>query len=163
MSDELAGRRILVVDDDVEVCEALEMVLTPAEVDYANSYEAARAKLENGQYDVVILDIMGVRGHELLDLFGREFACIMLTGKALTPDSFRSAVGGHARLFLPKEELPYLDQYVAEVLSADRDLWPWLLKRLDLKRWLGSSFSVGEMLELARKVQGRDDEPPEGG
>jgi hypothetical protein len=106
---------------------------------------------------------MGVRGHELLDLFGREFACIMLTGKALTPDSFRSAVGGHARLFLPKEELPYLDQYVAEVLSADRDLWPWLLKRLDLKRWLGSSFSVGEMLELARKVQGRDDEPPEGG
>lgn len=162
MSDELVGRRILVVDDDAEVCEALEMVLAPAEVDCANSYEAARAKLENGRYDAVILDIMGVRGHELLDLFGREFACIMLTGKALTPDSFRSAVGGHARLFLPKEELPYLDQYVAEVLSADRDLWPWLLKRLDLKRWLGASFSVGEMLELARKVQGCDDEPPEG-
>ena len=43
-------------------------------VEVAHSFEAANEKLTTGTYDVLILDIMGVRGQELLEahMFGFE-------------------------------------------------------------------------------------------
>lgn len=146
MANKLEGKRILVVDDEPDVCEMVAEVLSDCDVEDANSYQAAKSKLEAGTYDVVILDIMGVNGHELLDLFGQDFPCIMLTAHALTPESFKNSVGGHARLFLPKEELPNLEDYVLQVLKTKRALWPWLLEKLDFTRWFGPDFSNEDFL-----------------
>jgi DNA-binding NtrC family response regulator len=135
------AKRVLVVDDEPDIAEAISEVLSAHQVDVAHSYDEAKAKLDTNAYDVLILDIMGVKGHELLDDYGERFPTIMLTAHALTPESFKKSVGNHARLFLPKEELSQLDEYVDKVLSTKQPLWSWLVRKLDFRRWFGSDFT----------------------
>ena len=47
---------------------------------------------------------------------------------------------GKAVLFLPKEELGRLDEYVAKALGTKEPLWTWLFRRLDFRRWFGPRF-----------------------
>jgi CheY-like chemotaxis protein len=146
MANSLEGRHVLVVDDEPDVCDMVADVLAQCDVDKAYTYEEAKQKLDSAKYDLVILDIMGVKGHELLDVYGKSFPCIMLTAHALNVDAMKLSVGGHARLFLPKEELPHLEEYAAQVLEAKRPLWSWLLQKLDFRRWFGSDFSTEDFL-----------------
>jgi CheY-like chemotaxis protein len=55
---EKKGRRILVVDDEPAVCEAIKMLLNfdGHEVETADSGREALARLEQGSFDVVITD-----------------------------------------------------------------------------------------------------------
>lgn len=147
MAEKLEGRRVLVVDDEPDVCDMVAEVLVDCDVDAAYTYDEAKEKLSSQTYDVVILDIMGVKGHELLDLYGQEYPCIMLTAHALTPESLKTSVKGHARLFLPKEELPQLEEYVLKVIKSRKPLWPWLLAKLDFRRWFGPDWSKENLLE----------------
>lgn len=146
MADNPKGR-ILVVDDEPDVCEMVVDVLSDYDVDVAGFFDEAKEKLSSSNYDVVILDIMGVNGHELLDLYGQKFPCIMLTAHALTTESFKKSVGGHARLFLPKEELANLEEYVEKVHTTKKSLWGWLVKKVDFRQWFGMDFDASDILK----------------
>ncbi len=68
----LNGKKILVVDDEPDVLEVLEEEILQdcpdCSIDKATNYEEAVQLLKSNHYDVVILDIMGVRGFDLLDI-----------------------------------------------------------------------------------------------
>ena len=70
-SNILDGKSILAVDDESDVLSVLEEEIMDACPNCtfvkATSYEQADKMLNSGSYDVVILDIMGVRGFELLE------------------------------------------------------------------------------------------------
>jgi DNA-binding NtrC family response regulator len=139
--------RVLVVDDEVDVLEIVtEELGDDYQVDTANSYRTAHDKLEAGDYDVVILDIMGVNGHELLEIHGGDYPCIMLTAHALTIEALARSVRDRARLFLPKDELYRLGEYVDRVLSTRKPLWGWLFEKLDFRRTFGPEFMAANFL-----------------
>ena len=57
----------MIVDDEADVIETLEEILSQCEVVSASDFETAQRLLDENLYDVAILDIMGVRGYELLE------------------------------------------------------------------------------------------------
>ena len=142
--------RVLVVDDEPDVCELVAEELADYQVDTAHSFDAAKGILNSGTYDVVILDIMGVDGHQLLELFGQKVPCIMLTAHALSSDAFQKSVEGKARLFLPKDEIHRLGEYVEKVLSTQKPLWSWLLTRFDFDRTFGPEFMARSLIQRMR-------------
>jgi CheY-like chemotaxis protein len=134
------GKRILVVDDEPDVCQMIVDDFPQCTVETAATYEDGRAKLSSGTYDVIVLDIMGVRGYDLLDEFGRKAPCIMLTAHALTAEDLKRSIDRRAVLYLPKEELARLDEYIAKVIGAREPLWGWLSRRIDFGRWFGRGW-----------------------
>jgi DNA-binding NtrC family response regulator len=135
----LKGKKILAVDDERDACELITDELMDSEVEAVHTYEDARAKLSQNRYDVAILDIMGVRGFELLTEFAGRTRCIVLTAHALSPADLERAKAGNAALYLSKEELGCLGEYVARVIAAREPLWDWLARRADLTRWFGTT------------------------
>ena len=71
----LDGKKILIVDDEPDVLESLEEILTMCEVSRASSFEEARALIETKPFDLAVLDIMGVQGYRLLDLALERRSC----------------------------------------------------------------------------------------
>ena len=71
----LDGKRMLAVDDEPDILALLEQEIkdacTECTFDKAISYEEAVKLLESKDYDLIVLDIMGVRGYDLLEI-GRE-------------------------------------------------------------------------------------------
>jgi DNA-binding response OmpR family regulator len=103
----LDGKRILAVDDEPDVLATLEDEILAAapkcKFEKATTYQEAAKKLESQNYDVVILDIMGVRGFDLLELaVSRNFRVAMLTAHALTPEALKRSFEMKARAYLPK-------------------------------------------------------------
>ena len=64
----LDGKRILVVDDEPDVLESLEELLSMCDVEKAASFEEAKEALETRYFDMAVLDIMGVDGYKLLEI-----------------------------------------------------------------------------------------------
>lgn len=61
-------KKMLVVDDEPDIIESLEELLEDTfVVAAASTFEEAASCLKNNTYDVAILDIMGVRGYDLLE------------------------------------------------------------------------------------------------
>ncbi len=63
--DLLDGKRILIVDDEPDVLDTLEDLLTMCRTTKAATFEQAKALLEDQYFDMAILDIMGVQGDEI--------------------------------------------------------------------------------------------------
>ena len=106
----LNGKSILAVDDEPDVLTVLEEeikeVYPDSRFDKAKTYEEAVERMISLTYDVVILDIMGVRGFDLLELaVSRNFPVVMLTAHALTPEALKRSFEMGARAYLPKEKL----------------------------------------------------------
>ena len=140
MHEILKGKRILVVEDEVDVWKVLRFELATCTVDHAGTYEEGRERLGAGGYDLAILDMLGVRGFDLLEEFGRKIPCIVLTARALTEKDLSIAMEHGAALFVPKHEIGGIDEYVAKVLEGQRPLWGWLFRRVDFARWFGPGF-----------------------
>jgi DNA-binding response OmpR family regulator len=64
----LKGKTILAVDDEPDVLETIVEVLDSCLIETAGAFSTAQKLLETKEYDIVILDIMGVKGLHLLDL-----------------------------------------------------------------------------------------------
>ena len=62
----LKNKVILVVDDEPDVLETVEEELDMCLIHKAGDYDTALQLLLSYTYDIVILDIMGVNGFELL-------------------------------------------------------------------------------------------------
>jgi DNA-binding response OmpR family regulator len=110
VSSILDGKRILAVDDEPDVLGVLEDEIVQAcptcKIDKATKYKEANEMMASWTYDLVILDIMGVRGFELLKrAVARNFPVAMLTAHALTPEALKRSIELKARSYLPKEKL----------------------------------------------------------
>ena len=130
----LKGKQILAVDDEEDVLAVIGEQLEPAVVHTAKDFEEAKAKLQERRFDLVILDIMGDRGFDLLEITGQmKIPAVMLTAHSMSPESFQKSIDFGAISFLPKEELARLTELVEEILegiSRGETHWPKLAQRL---------------------------------
>ena len=127
-------KRILSVDDEPDVLETIEDVLMDYEVDTAGDFDTARRLLVTEEYDMVILDIMGVRGLDLLDIaVERNFSAVRLTAHALDPGTVMQSMLRGAVSFIAKEDIRNLDSLLPELfelLEKGESTWSHTMKRL---------------------------------
>ena len=128
----LQDKAILVVDDEPDVLEAVGEVLDMCQIQKAIDYDTAIQYLTGYTYDVIILDIMGVNGFELLKTaVSRGFPAVMLTAHALSPESLKKSIKLGAVSFLPKEKLPELPSFIEDVvMGGGKPVWQKLFDRL---------------------------------
>lgn len=120
----LNEKMILAVDDERDVLTVLEEEILEAapkcRFDKATTYQEAVERMISFTYDVVILDIMGVRGFDLLELaVSRNFPVVMLTAHALTPEALKRSFEMKARAYLPKEKLGEIVPFLEDVLKYE--------------------------------------------
>lgn len=134
----LKDKRILLVDDELDVLDTLEDLLPMCETVKAASFEEAKGYLETQHFDMTILDIMGVDGYTLLEIAThRKVTAVMLTAHALSPENVVKSYKEGAASYLPKEEMANIASFLNDVLDAiEKGKNPWI-------RWydrLGSFF-----------------------
>jgi CheY-like chemotaxis protein len=119
MESILENKKVLVVDDEPDILETLEELLYTCSVDTASSFEQAIEFLKNRTYDIAVLDIMGVKGYEILKATNKlNTPALMLTAHALTPDNLKQSIEKGADAYVPKDKLADISMYVADVLTA---------------------------------------------
>jgi DNA-binding NtrC family response regulator len=141
--DLLNGKRVLVVDDEPDVLDTVTELLDMCQVTAAGTFEEARSLLGVDKFDIVVLDIMGVDGYNLLKICTRlGIPAVMLTAHAFTPDNLMRSVEEGALSYIPKEELPRLADFLNSVLQArqeGRNPWDDWQKKLSTsyfeRRW----------------------------
>lgn len=123
----LQGKRILLVDDEPDVLDVLEDLLPMCDILRAQSFAEARDLLLRKEFDLAVLDIMGVRGYDLLDLANRRgIPAVMLTAHAFSPDHLARSIRGGAASYIPKEEITRIRDFLSDVLKARaRGESPW--------------------------------------
>jgi DNA-binding NtrC family response regulator len=115
----LTGKWILVVDDEEDILHIIYELLEMCKIDTASTFEEGKALLEKNQYHMAILDIMGVRGYDLLDIaIKRDIPALMLTAHALTKEDLKKSAEKGAAFYAPKDEITSIPLYVADVLEA---------------------------------------------
>jgi DNA-binding response OmpR family regulator len=133
----LNGKKMLAVDDEPDVLTVLEEEILHAcpmcTLDKATTYESAEALLKSKEYDIVILDIMGVRGFDLLEIaVARKFKVAMLTAHALSPEALKKSHDLGARAYLPKDKLGQLVPFLEDILKYEyKTGWKGLLEKLE--------------------------------
>lgn len=130
----IKGKRVLVVDDEKDVLETITDLLEICRIDTALSFEEAKALLEQNYYDIAILDIMGVKGYELLKITtGRKIPAIMLTAHALSSENLKRSAEEGAAYYAPKDKIEDLPLFIADVLEAiekNKSSWHRMFDRL---------------------------------
>ncbi len=126
----LDGKKILIVDDEADVLDVLEEMLDMCEVLKASSFDEAKGHLESGDFDMAILDIMGVDGYKLLHIAKhRNITAVMLTAHALSHDNLVKSIKEGADSFLPKEEMGNIRTFLIDILKSQEEgesTWePW--------------------------------------
>ena len=135
MVDRVTGKRVLIVDDEPDVLNALADLLSMCNVTKASTFEQAKKHLETQPFDVAILDIMGVNGYELLELaIKKNVIAMMVTAHALSPEHTVKSFRKGAAFFVPKEEMGNIEMFLNDVLEGKENghnLWGRWLERLD--------------------------------
>ena len=130
----ISGKRILIVDDEQDVLDTLAGLLDFCKIDTATSFEEGKDLLENSVYDIAILDIMGVRGFDLLKIATRrDIPALMLTAHALSEESLKKSAENGASYYAPKDHIDKIDVFLADVLEAkekNKSAWIKVFERL---------------------------------
>jgi len=128
----LDNKVILVVDDEPDVLDSIAEQLDMCRLYRAKDYEIAMQLLAGFKFDIVILDIMGVRGFELLKKsVSKGFPTVMLTAHAMAPEALKESIKLGAVSFLPKEMMAELDTYLVDVITGSKKMvWKNQLARL---------------------------------
>jgi len=134
----IMGRKVLIVDDEKDILDVLTELLELCKIDRASSFEEAKDLMDRYDYDIVVLDIMGVKGFDLLEIAKEKgVPALMLTAHSLTEESLKKSAQEGAAYFVPKDEIEQIATFVADVLDAkDKKKNPWV-------RWferLGGTF-----------------------
>ena len=126
----LDDKKLLVVDDEPDILDALEELLPMCDVVRASSFDEAKTLLETRDFDMAILDIMGVDGYRLLEIANEnKVIAIMLTANALSvEDTFKSFKKGAAS-YVPKDEMVNITTFLEDILEAKEKgkhfWWRW--------------------------------------
>jgi DNA-binding response OmpR family regulator len=133
----LNGKRILVVDDEPDILSVVSgeiaFACPDSIIDQATSNKKAVDFLESNTYDLVILDIMGVKGFDLLGIASRKgFKVIMLTAHALSPEALMKSRNLGASAYLPKDEIGQLVPLLEDVMRNEFDAgWNRIMQKLE--------------------------------
>lgn len=156
----LYGKKLLIVDDEPDVLAVLVEILEMCKIDTATNFHDAKRLLETVDYDCAVLDIMGVKGWDLLEIAkGRGIPALMLTAHSLTEESLQKAARDGAAYFAPKELIPDIDAFLADVLEAqERKKNPWVrwFQRLGSfydKRFVGTNWREKEREFWEKKLK----------
>lgn len=132
----ISDKKVLIVDDEPDVLETLEVLLSMCDVVKASSFEEAKNFLETQYFDITVLDIMGVRGYDLLEIANkREVMAVMLTAHALSIEDTIKSYREGAAYYIPKEKLSEISTYLNDILEAKeqgKNLWTRWLDRFGL-------------------------------
>ena len=128
----LQDKALLIVDDEPDILDSITEQLDMCRIYRAKDYEIAMQLMAGFRFDIVILDVMGVRGFELLKKsVSKGFPTVMLTAHAMTPESLKESIQLGAVSFLPKEMMAELDTYLADVVTHSKKMvWKNLLDKL---------------------------------
>jgi DNA-binding response OmpR family regulator len=146
----LDHKRLLIVDDEPDILSVVEGEISEScpnsTIDKATSYEEAAGLLKSKEYDLVLLDIMGVRGFDLLETAVRRgFKVAMLTAHSLSPEALKRSHDMGASSYLPKDKLGELVPFLEDVLKDDFVTgWKRLLDKLepDFEKTLGHNWKT---------------------
>jgi CheY-like chemotaxis protein len=158
----------LAVDDEPDVLDILEEEISGSiegcKIYKATSYEQAVEMLNQKAFDLVILDIMGVRGFELLEeALKQDLPVAMLTAHALSPEALKKSIELGARAYLPKEKLGDVVPFLEDILQYENEEgWNRLFGRLGdfFDRRFGPDWRKSESQfwdSLSDRVEGRFD------
>ncbi len=135
MEDKLKGKRILIVDDEPDILETLEDLLTMCKVVKASTFKEAKKQLETQAFDIAVLDIMGVDGYTLLEIATKKkVIAAMLTAHALSPKDTVKSFRGGAAYYIPKDKITDIAVFLNDILEAKakgKSLWSKWLDRMD--------------------------------
>ncbi|VBB44867.1 Response regulator receiver domain protein [uncultured Desulfatiglans sp.] len=119
MNDILKGKKVLVVDDEPDVSEAIAELLFMCDVTQVATYNDGKKLLEMGAFDIAILDIMGVQGYKLLDVANDiGIPAVMLTAHAFSVEDTVKSFKSGAVYFVPKEEMSNIAQILSEIFET---------------------------------------------
>jgi DNA-binding response OmpR family regulator len=146
----LDHKKLLIVDDEQDILAVVEGEISEScpnsTIDKATSYEEATGLLKSKEYDLVLLDIMGVRGFDLLETAVRRgFKVAMLTAHSLSPEALKRSHDMGASSYLPKDKLGELVPFLEDVLKDDFVTgWKRLLDKLepDFDKTLGHNWKT---------------------
>ena len=151
----LKDKAILIVDDEPDILDSITEQLDMCRIYRAKDYEIALQLMAGFKFDIVILDVMGVRGFELLKKsVSKGFPTVMLTAHAMTPEALKESIQLGAVSFLPKEMMAELDTYLVDVITSSRKVvWQNLLEKLGdyFDRQFGSDWKAKD--EFFRKFE----------
>ena len=127
-------KRVLIVDDEQDVLDSLVELLDICRLDTAQSFDEGKRLMEENEYDVAILDIMGVDGFKLLEIANqRGIPALMLTAHALSEENLKQSAEKGASYYAPKDEIEHIDLFVADIIEArekKKNVWLKWLERL---------------------------------
>ncbi len=132
----LDGKKMLAVDDEPDVLAVLEQEIKDScpscRVDKATTYEKGVELINANTYDIVILDIMGVRGFDLLELaVKKNLRVCMLTAHALSAEALKKSHDLGARSYLPKDKLGEIVPFLEDVFTQEYNSgWKRALEKL---------------------------------
>ena len=89
----LRDKAVLIVDDEPDILDSISEQLDMCRIYRAKDYEIALQLMAGFKFDIVVLDVMGVRGFELLKKsVSKGFPTVMLTAHAMTPDALKESI-----------------------------------------------------------------------
>jgi len=127
----IEGKKILIVDDEPDVLDALEELLPMCRVTKAATFEKAKELLTEENFDMAILDIMGVDGYKLLEICNEKpVIAVMLTAHALSPEHTVKSFKEGAASYVPKDKINHIAVFLNDILEAKEKgksfWWRWL-------------------------------------
>jgi CheY-like chemotaxis protein len=138
----IAGKYVLIVDDEQDVLDTLVEYLDMCRLDTASSFGEAKKLLEENEYDIAVLDIMGVDGYELLKIANsRKIPAVMLTANALSIDNLNRSAEEGAAYYAPKDKMDEIAAFLADVFEAiNEGISPWEKFLFRLDRYFNKKF-----------------------
>jgi len=158
----IAGKYILIVDDEQDILDTLVELLDMCKIDTASSFEEAKKLLAENRYDIAVLDIMGVDGYELLKIANsHDIPAVMLTAHALSSENLKRSAEEGAAYYAPKDKMDEIATFLADVFEAineGKSPWEKLLNRLEgyfNRRFHGTDWREQENKFWQEKVKTR--------
>jgi CheY-like chemotaxis protein len=153
------GPRVLVVDDHVDTCTGMKMMLERRgyRVTVAHTADQAVAKAGQEEFDLVISDI-GLpdrSGYELMKELGttRGLRGIALSGFGMENDVSRARAAGFSEHLTKPINFDRLDELIQMLLGEARSSGPIVIKlETGARRSLLSRFALGGFLQFAGKL-----------
>ncbi len=149
----IAGKYILIVDDEKDVLDIIVELLDMCKLDTASTFDDAKKLLEENEYDIAVLDIMGVDGYELLNIANsRNIPAVMLTAHALSSDHLKRSAEEGAAYYAPKDKINDIALFLADVFEAlDEGKNPWIRMLERLGRFYDIKFHGTNWREQQKK------------